>query len=184
MTDRTNWAKVIGELLADHEIAQGKQMDAVIARLAELEALPITKNDEPLQVPAELAAQLERVRQLLDEPPPVIEPPPPPAPPRRVTGTEIIRGELAVLYSDGTVDRLGPVVGPPGPAGRDGADGVAGAKGESGQPGRDGKDGADGARGEQGPPGRDGVSITATARNKTGELMLTLSDGTVLTVDA
>jgi hypothetical protein len=44
--------------------------------------------------------------------------------------------------------------------------------GPQGEPGRDGKDG---------PPGRDGISIVAAAINRSGELMLTLSDGMVLT---
>ena len=85
-------------------------------------------------------------------------------PPRRVTGTMITRdGMLAVSYSDGTLERHGPVIGPPGEAGPQGA------------PGRDG------AKGDEGPPGRDGVSVAAAAVNSRRELMLTLSDGTVLT---
>lgn len=58
---------------------------------------------------------------------------------------------------------------------------VVGPPGERGLPGRDGADGADGAKGDEGPPGRDGISVISTAINRDGELMLTLSDGTVLT---
>ena len=63
---------------------------------------------------------------------------------------------------------------------------VAGQPVEPGAPGRDGadcRDGTDGAsvKGDEGPPGRDGISIIATAINRDGELILTLSDGTLLT---
>ena len=86
--------------------------------------------------------------------------------PRSVTGTVITRsGELAVSYSDGSSERLGSVIGPQG------------EKGGQGEPGRDGI----GMKGEDGPPGRDGVSVTATSINRDGELMMTLSDGSVLT---
>jgi hypothetical protein len=44
-----------------------------------------------------------------------------------------------------------------------------------------GPPGEQGARGDEGPPGRDGISVTAAAINRDGELMLTLSNGTVLT---
>jgi hypothetical protein len=53
--------------------------------------------------------------------------------------------------------------------------------GPSGERGPQGANGADGAKGDEGPPGRDGISITAAAFNRDGELMLTLSNGTVLT---
>jgi hypothetical protein len=53
--------------------------------------------------------------------------------------------------------------------------------GPPGERGLAGRDGADGAKGDEGPPGRDGISITAAAINRDGELMLTLSNGTVLT---
>ena len=66
------------------------------------------------------------------------------------------------------------------------AERVIGPPGERGPPGRDGVDGRDGAdgvsiKGDEGPPGRDGISIIATAINRDGELILTLSDGTLLT---
>jgi hypothetical protein len=37
-SNNTNWAKVLGELLADHEISHNRQIEAITARLAELEA--------------------------------------------------------------------------------------------------------------------------------------------------
>ena len=32
-----NWAKVIGEMIADHEVANRKQIEPLVARIAELE---------------------------------------------------------------------------------------------------------------------------------------------------
>ena len=179
-----NWAKIVGELIADHEISSRKQIEPLTARIAALEARPIEKGDaaEPLLVPPELAAQIKSLQQLLDEPLPVIAPPEPPQLPRRLTGTTVNRdGELVVLYSDGTSERHGKVIGPrgeQGPPGRDGAPGAAGARGEEGPAGRDG---VDGAKGDEGRRGRDGVSIATTGINRRGELVVTLSDGTVHT---
>ena len=53
----------------------------------------------------------------------------------------------------------------------------------AGRDGADGRDGIDGVnvKGDEGPHGRDGISIIATAINRDGELILTLSDGTLLT---
>lgn len=124
-------------------------------RLADLEA--------PLDVvPPDLAEQLKAAQRMLEQPPlferPVV---------RHLAGVMITRaGELAVSYSDGSSDRLGLVIGPAG---------------EPGPPGRDGAAGVIGERGDEGPRGRDGISITGAAINRDGELMLTLSDGTVLT---
>jgi len=140
--------------------AVDKPMRAMHERLKAVEARP---PDERLpEVQPDLAEQLKAAVRMLEEPPlferPVV---------RHLAGTMITRGgELAVSYSDGTSERLGAVIGPPG---------------ESGPPGRDGAAGAIGARGDEGPRGRDGISITAAAINRDGELMLTLSDGTVLT---
>lgn len=129
-------------------------------------------------LPAELAAQLKSAAALLAEPTPATPEFMPPDIPRRVTGAVITRaGELALAYSDGSNEKLGHVIGPPGNAGPPGRDGI-GLKGQDGLPGRDG---VDGVKGEAGPPGRDGVSVTAAAINRNGELMLTLSDGSVLT---
>lgn len=121
-------------------------------------------------MPPAFAEQIKGMQRLLDESPPIVQRseiapvPTVEVASRSVTGSMITReGDLAVFYSDGTSERLGSVVGPQGPAGRDGGDGGVGAKGDDG------------------PPGRDGVSVTAAAINRRGELMLTLSDGMVLT---
>jgi hypothetical protein len=107
-------------------------------------------------VPPELAERLKAAALMLEQPP-LFERPVA----RHLAGVMITRaGELAVSYSDGTSERLGLVIGP---------------SGEPGPPG------AIGTQGEAGPRGRDGISITGAAINRDGELMLTLSDGTVLT---
>jgi hypothetical protein len=117
---------------------------------AEVLAEPLPRNDVApvVDIAGEVARQLERLR--------------------RVIGAVITRdGELAITYSDGSIDRLGHVIGPPG---------EKGAQGERGDIGSDGI----GIKGDEGPPGRDGVSVEQAAINRDGELMLTLSDGTVL----
>jgi hypothetical protein len=166
--DRT-LMRAVAEVVINEEKARAAADHELADRIAALEVRPIEKAaaDEPLLVPPELAAQIRSLQQLLDEPPPVIAPPEPPQLPRRLTGTTVNRdGELVVLYSDGTNERHGKVVGP---------------RGEQGPPGRDGAPGADGVKGDEGRRGRDGVSIATTGINRRGELVVTLSDGTVHT---
>jgi hypothetical protein len=64
-----------------------------------------------------------------------------------------------------------------GPVGPPGSQGEQGPQGEQGQPGLVGEPGA---KGEPGERGRDGVGIAGAAITREGELMLTLTDGTVL----
>ena len=122
------------------------------------------------ELPPELAERIQSVMEALAQP----MPEPIEAAPvaiateisRRVTGAVITRsGELALAYSDGSGERLGNVIG---------------LQGEKGLPGERGADGV-GIKGDEGPPGRDGVGVTAAQINRDGELMLTLSDGSVLT---
>ena len=74
--------------------------------------------------------------------------------------------------------------GMPGPAGKDGADGQDGAPGAAGRDGVDGKDGRDGdagapgEKGLDGKDGRDGVGVAGAVIDRSGQLVLTLSDGT------
>jgi hypothetical protein len=68
--------------------------------------------------------------------------------------------------------------GPPGPQGDPGPPGEAGAEG---RPGTQGPQGEIGPQGEPGDRGRDGIGIAGAAITREGELMLTLSDGVVLT---
>ena len=68
-----NWAKVVGELIADHEVSTRKQIEPLVARIAELEARPIQKGDagELGLVPPELAEQIKQAIHLLHESPPI-----------------------------------------------------------------------------------------------------------------
>jgi len=86
----------------------------------------------------------------------------------------------------------GGAAGPQGPAGADGADGATGATGATGPAGADGATGpagADGAAGPQGvagatgatgPAGIDGTTITTATVDVNDDLLITLSDGTVI----
>ena len=81
------------------------------------------------------------------------------------------KGELVLTYSDGTSINLGRVVGTDG---KDGADGEDGKDGVDGKPGQDGADGADGK------DGVDGIGISTVVINEKNELVITLSNGTVI----
>lgn len=65
-----------------------------------------------------------------------------------------------------------PVCGPPGTTGATGAAGATGATGAAGAAGRNGTDGKDGK------DGKDGVGIREVSLNDSGELIVTLTDGT------
>jgi hypothetical protein len=151
-----------------------KMVDAVLDAIdkplrAMHERIKAIETVEAETLPPDLVERLKSATEALAGPPQreleLVTVDPVFAPPRSVTGTVITRsGELAVSYSDGSSERLGSVIGPQG------------EKGAQGEPGRDGI----GMKGEDGPPGRDGVSVTATSINRDGELMMTLSDGSVL----
>jgi hypothetical protein len=155
------------------ELAKG-----LVPFVREVVAEAIDKQPPPPTVPPELVEQIKAAAEVLRQPLPLPATAVTVMPDiageieraiekvRRVTRVDVTRsGELAVSYSDGTSERLGPVIGPPG---------------EKGAPGERGADGI-GSKGEDGRPGRDGVAVTAAAINRGGELMLTLSDGSVLT---
>ena len=95
-----NWAKVVGELIAEHELSYRKQIEPLVARIAELEARPTEtvigprglpgeagppgapgeagapgpKGDagELGLVPPELAEQIKQAIHLLHESPPIV----------------------------------------------------------------------------------------------------------------
>ena len=98
-----NWAKVIGEMIADHEVANRKQIEPLVARIAELEARPIAKDDT---VPPELAGQIKQAIHLLHESPPIVlqNAPPrsalplPPPRPSRIERTE--NGGYTLIYDE------------------------------------------------------------------------------------
>lgn len=64
-----------------------------------------------------------------------------------------------------------------GKDGRDGADGKDGRDGSDGLPGAKGADGRDGTDGKDGSNGRDGVGVAGAVIDRTGNLVLTLTDG-------
>lgn len=66
------------------------------------------------------------------------------------------KGELIITFTNGTVKNLGVVIG------------------------ADGKDGIDGTDGKDGADGKNGIGILNTEINENGELVITLTDGTVL----
>ena len=63
-----------------------------------------------------------------------------------------------------------------------GSQGNEGQKGDVGSPGRDGKNGADALDGSPGLPGPAGVAVGTAVVNGNGELLLGLTDGTLINV--
>lgn len=139
------------------------QPDPIMRAVAE-----VMVNEEKARLAAdrELAAELERLRDLVD----AIDNDS--VPPEITAQLKSITAALAEpMPQPALAAPAERVIGPPGLPGRDGTNGI------------DGRNGIDGVsiKGDEGPPGRDGVSIIATVINRDGELLLTLSDGTVLT---
>lgn len=64
-----------------------------------------------------------------------------------------------------------------GAAGRDGVDGRDGKDGADGVAGRDGANGVDGAPGEKGADGADGVGLAGAVIDRSGDLVVTLTNG-------
>lgn len=82
-----NWAKIVGELIADHEISSRKQIEPLAARIAALEARP--SEAAALFVPPELAEQIKSAIHLLHESPSIVQQrSASPLPPRRVRRIE------------------------------------------------------------------------------------------------
>ena len=138
------------------------QPDPIMRAVAE-----VMVNEERLRAEAdrELTAELERLRDRIEK------------------ESNHLPSELAEQLKSLTAALAEPM---PQPQMAPPAERVVGPPGEPGAPGRDGADGRDGTdgasvKGDEGPPGRDGISIIATAINRDGELILTLSDGTLLT---
>ena len=73
------------------------------------------------------------------------------------------KGELIIVYTDGTEKNLGVVKGEDGKDGKDGVDGADGKDGKDGVDGADGKDGKDGIDGVDGTDGVDGEDLTLCA---------------------
>jgi hypothetical protein len=93
-----------------------------------------------------------------------------------------IDAELSALAASiAALKAIEPMPGPPGQTGESGPAGEKGERGEMGEKGDRGEVGPEGGRGEPGERGREGAGIAAAAITREGELMLTLSDGAVLT---
>ncbi len=90
------------------------------------------------------------------------------------------KGELIIIFSDGTSSNVGPVKG---------ADGADGENGEDGENGRDGLNGAKGDKGDTGDKGLtgkdgiDGSSIDNITLEENGTLFITYTDGTSDSLD-
>ena len=87
------------------------------------------------------------------------------------------RGELVLIFTDGTESIVGRVDG------RDGAPGIDGKDGANGLDGKDGEKGDKGDTGLMGPEGKDGVSIKNINLNSDGNLLITYDGGTAEVVD-
>lgn len=109
-------------------------------------------------------------------------------------GAQGPQGERGFTGAPGPQGRTGPPgeTGPRGPLGPDGEPGARGPEGIAGAPGLPGTDGAPGPAGPQGEPGMQGetgpagprgVGIADIVCHTTGDWIITLTDGTALTVD-
>ena len=96
--------------------------------------------------------------------------------PRSVRNVRINdKGELIVIFTDGTESNVGAVKGDKGDAGEDGKDGLNGKDGENGTDGVDGEKGDKGATGTQGKNGR---SVKKVEMTLDGNLRFFYDDGT------
>jgi hypothetical protein len=96
-------------------------------------------------------------------------------------GTDGVDGLDGKPGKDGADGKPGVdgIDGEPGTDGADGTDGLDGLDGVDGAPGADGADGSDGADGTNGSDGR---GISDIVCHTTGDWIITLTDGTALTV--
>lgn len=76
------------------------------------------------------------------------------------------------------LEKRAPEKGEPGEPGKDGADGKDGRDGQDGAPGEKGLDGANGRDGQPGADGKDGVGLAGAVIDRSGGLVITLTDGT------
>lgn len=195
-----DWAKVLGELIADHEITQRKHIEPLAARIAALEARPVEKGEPGAAgpqgetgppgpqgetgpqgpagpegiagaLPASLVEQINAMREMLQEPLPVA--------PRAALVEE---RPLQMRHTTGSIitrDGHLAVFYSDGTSQQLGS--VVGPQGPIGPQGPSGRDGIDGAKGDEGRRGRDGASVTAITKSGR-KLLFTLSDGTLHTV--
>ena len=96
--------------------------------------------------------------------------------PREVRTAEINeKGELVIIFTDGTRSTVGMVKGEKGDAGENG---LNGADGKDGVDGKDGKDGQDGKKGDQGLKGAMGISVNEIKMSDDGNLTVIYSNNT------
>ena len=77
---------------------------------------------------------------------------------RSIEKAEIVDGELVIIYTDGTVENVGPVVGADGAQGEKGDTGATGAQGPQGEKGETGATGPQGPKGDRGETGAAGAN--------------------------
>lgn len=174
-----------GVVLGWHELGQR-------AETAESSAVSLA---EQVQERCESGGSLDvGDRDLCEQADDVVEGGPPPPGPAGAQGPQ---GERGFTGAQGPQGRTGPPgeTGPRGPLGPDGEPGARGPEGIAGAPGLPGADGPmgpqgptgpqgpDGAPGATGPAGPRGVGIADIVCHTTGDWIITLTDGTALTVD-
>lgn len=111
-----------------------------------------------------------------------------PQQPQIILGERGPQGERGPAGVRGPQGRTGPPgeTGPPGPIGQVGPDGAPGEPGPAGEIGPQGPSGPEGPTGPAGVPGEsgsDGRGIADIICHTTGDWIITLTDGTALTVD-
>lgn len=108
-----------------------------------------------------------------------------PQQPQIILGERGPQGERGPAGVRGPQGRTGPPgeTGSPGPVGEVGAEGAPGAAGPAGEVGPQGPAGSEGPAGSPGAPGSDGRGIADIVCHTTGDWIITLTDGTALTVD-
>lgn len=90
---------------------------------------------------------------------------------KTITNVETTDEGYTLTFSDGSKVTL-----------RNGKDGQRGADGKDGTNGTDGKDGKDGADGKDGKDGKDGDSLFESIEETDDEVIITLTDGRVITL--
>ncbi len=97
----------------------------------------------------------------------------------KAAGTDGVNGKDGQDGKDG-VDGKDGKDGVDGKDGQDGKDGAQGPQGEKGETGADGKDGRDGVDGKDGKDGVNGVGVSDVYIDEDGNLIVTLTDGSIL----
>lgn len=156
---------------ADERDAQHAEIVALQAGLDEANARLEAEGEQPVPVPS-------------------VAPGVGPQQPQIILGERGPQGERGLAGVRGPQGRTGPPgeIGPPGPVGQVGPDGAPGEPGPAGEVGPQGPAGPEGPAGPAGPAGApgesgsDGRGIADIVCHTTGDWIITLTDGTALTV--